>query len=135
MYSFAKKCTAFVFVLLLLSLASCSVKVDEAENIYSRQHVEAMCSNNGFGKGNEDELYVALNYIYTNEELKQKYGDDFEVTDVQGSAEWGSRLGSIYKGTASYAIVIESDEWIVKLNKEYFGKWQVIECHNNSDSN
>ncbi len=116
-------------VLLLLSLVSCSANVEKVANKYSREHVKSVCSNTGFGKGIEDDAYVALDYIYTSDNLRAKYGELFQVNDFGGTAEWGFRLGSIYKATARYVATIDSDHWIVELSKNYFGKWAVEKCY------
>jgi len=133
MHTVLKKGGILIIISLLFSLASCSAKVEKVDNKYGREHVKSVCSSSGFGKGIEDDAYVALEYVYTSDDLKQKYGDSFEVTDAGGTAEWGFRLGNIYKGTARYVVTIQSDDWTVEMNKDYYGKWKVTDCYSGQE--
>jgi len=104
------------------------MEVTKNENIRSREYTKKICSSVNFGRGSMDDEYVALAYVYNNEELREKYGESFEVIDFGGSAEFGTQFFGIYKATAIYVMMIDDDDWIVELSKGYFGKWKVTDC-------
>jgi len=93
-----------------------------------------MHSSFNFGSGRTDDIYEALNYIYNNEELKEKYGDSFEIEsdNVIGSSE-GKTFMFLWlsKGEAEYDVTINDDIWTIKVSKSYFGKWKVMDFYLN----
>ena len=130
-----KKNSVFVLmVCLLLILCGCS-KTDagssrnEWDNPYSREAVEYLSSQAGFGKGRTDIGTVALKYIYGSAELSEKYGDTFCV-EAMGGVDDGKAVffSWLYKGEGDYYAVICGDTWNIHLTKSYFGAWIVTDC-------
>lgn len=125
-----------VMLLCMLFLNACSAKIkvtkdDESNHgsVYSRKYTDYICSSPNFGGGTTDDDYVVLKYIYENKELKEKYGDSFEVSDMGGSTDNQTFMFyQLYKGAGKYFVDINKDEWIVKISKSYFGKWKVTSC-------
>ncbi len=122
-----------LMILCAAFLNACSVKdidMENNEDRYSRDFTESICTSGNFGGGNTDDIYVVLNYIYKSDELREKYGDAFEVEDVGGSAESQVFLFRwFFKGMGKYFVTIDGDDWTVEVYKSYFGKWTVTKCY------
>ena len=132
-----KKLKLFIIICFVFILSSCSyiIPIVETEDIsspeysHSREFVDSTCSSLGFGYGiASDDEYTALSYIYSLDELKKRYGDNFKVSDFGGSAEIESVL-FFHKGRATYYAEIGNEEWTIKLSKELFNKWYVTEYY------
>lgn len=97
---------------------------------YSREEIEQFASEKDFGKGVFDAEKVVLQYIYNNDELEEKYGKDFCVSDYDGWED-SKPLFFVwfYHGKGEYSVVIGNDTWIVKVSKGCFGKWEVTDCY------
>lgn len=117
-------------------LCGCSVEVEDAgnENPYSRENVKSFCESVGFGYGMvDDDQFTVAEYIYHSKNLADKYGDDFEIDDLVGSNE-GEKLQKYYKARGEYQAEIKGDTWIVQVEKSYRGKWKVIDCYPEGDT-
>ena len=97
--------------------------------MYSRADVELMKSSESFGYGRSDDIYIALSYIYSDEYLCEKYGDDFEVTETdivciisEGSSSF---FASVFSGNAEYLVNINEDTYRIKLSKNKSESWVV----------
>ena len=124
-----------VFMLFFLSNCS-SVEIIDTENSdfnsYSRKHVEDVNASLFFGKGKNDAIYVALNYLYSNKAISENCGTDFEITeeDLSFNKQEGETFlfSGVYKGHAEYEFKISDCSYLISLEKTYFGKWNVTEC-------
>lgn len=125
-----------VMLLCMLFLNACSAKIEvtkddksDFRSMVSRENTKHICSSPNFGGGTTDMIFVVLNYVYQSKELKEKYGDSFEVSDMGGSTDNQIFMFyQLYKGAGQYFVDINKDEWIVKISKSYFGKWKVTSC-------
>ncbi len=130
---FKKGILLFLLIISVFIVGCVSVRVDDADvsEMYSREDVDYMSESSSFGKGRTDDVYVALKYIYANEEIREKHGDSFEITvnDVvcHNSETENFFILSLYKGHAEYSITVEDSTYRFKLSKSYFGRWTVIE--------
>ena len=112
----------------------CSIDMIEENNaeMYSRADTMYMCVSKSFGKGRSDDIYVALNCIYSDESIREKHGSDFEITADNitcHTSEGESFLfGGLYKGQAEYSFAIHNEIYKVKLHKNFFENWTVTEC-------
>ena len=122
---------------MMLFLSNCSsVEIIDTENsdynIYGRKNVEDENSSLFFGKGKNDAIYVALNYLYSNEAVSENCGTDFEITeeDLSFNKQEGETFlfSGIYKGHAEYEFKISDFSYRINLEKTYFGKWNVTDC-------
>ncbi len=114
--------------ILMCGCASVEVERHDSVEMYSRKDVEYTSSSETFGKGMGDDIYVALQYIYNNEELKEKFGASFEIIPenvICYSSEGSTRFFYMYKGNADYGFRFEQEIYRVKLSKSYKGKWNV----------
>lgn len=123
-------------ILMLVTFSGCiSVEISgsENDNTYGREYVTDFTSSDFFGKGRMDDIYVALDYIYSNDEIKEKYGTEFDIVlenIVCNNSEGETFLfKSIYKGAADYSVKISNDVYRIKLEKSYFSEWNVIEFY------
>lgn len=125
---------AIVMTLSLIFTGCVSVEVEpyDIDTAYSRATIEELASSIGFGYGKTDDETVALQYVYSNDELNEQYGDDFEVSDVGGSASMQQILW-FYKADSEYYVNIGDDEWRIYLSKGYFSKWKVDGLRNMAD--
>lgn len=123
-----------LFCAFFLNACSAKIKVTKANksdfrSMVSRKNTNYICSSPNFGGGTTDEMFVVLNYVYHNKEMKEKYGNSFEVSDIGGSTDNQTFMFyQLYKGKGKYFVDINKDEWIVKISKSYFGKWKVTSC-------
>lgn len=121
-----KKLLALISVLILVFLpvvSGCAVSADSG-NPYSRKSIEAQ-SNIFTGYGVDDSMIVACMYVYNSDMFKEKYGGDFEITNVVGSE---GEIGAEPDISHCY-LEIGKDLWCVDLSKEFLGKWKVTGCH------
>lgn len=126
-----------VVIALGLSLSGCiSVEIIDDEsgsmNTYSREHTEIMTSSDSFGKNKNDDIYIALDYVYSNEEIQENFGDDFEISEedvicYKSETQTQFFLNRI-KGEADYSFAISDSRYRIKLSKEYKEKWKVVSC-------
>ena len=95
--------------------------------MYSRDDVDIMKSSDRFGYGRSDDIYVALSFIYEDEELCNKYGNDFEIAaeDIVCVLSEGSSyfFSSFFSGEAQYLITVNQDVYEIELSKSPKGKW------------
>jgi hypothetical protein len=124
-----------VMIMLIFStiLSGCHVdivsKALTLEELYSRENVKKVTESANFGDGTTDQMYVILDYIYTNDELRKKYGDTFVVCNFGGAGDMKTFMFyQLYKGTYNGFVDINNDRWDVNLSKSYFGKWKVTSC-------
>ena len=128
--SYLKNKILFIFAFAFL-LTACSVSIDDdasLEHLMSREYVDSWCSASDFGWTSDSPEYMALNYIYSLDELKERYGENFTADDVSGNAEWGKRFLNYYSGKAEYVVTVKKEKWIVQLNKNYLEKWEIVKC-------
>lgn len=125
-----------VIMCFAIFLSSCSIEIEDLEetDIYSRDYIMSIDQSLSMGFGKTDDETIALQYIYSNDELEKLYGSDFEVSDFGGNAELQSILWKT-KGTSEYFFIIDNDEWIIRLSKGYNSKWKVVECKINVHEN
>lgn len=99
------------------------------EKVYFRSYGVYAFVNDRLYSRTED-IYIALKYLYTCDELSDIYGDTFEITDDEiicyKSEGQSFFLLGIYKGEADYGFRFEDGIYRIKLNKGYFGRWTVI---------
>lgn len=121
-------------IIMILCFCGCSIDITDENNakMYGRTDTINMCESNSFGKGRNDDIYVALNFIYSNESIQEKHGSDFEITadDITCHTSEGESyfFSGLYKGQAEYSFVIDDSTYNVKLSKNLFGTWTVTEC-------
>lgn len=124
-------------IVLILSLSGCiSVEIIDDEsgnmNIYSREHTEAMILSDSFGKNKSDDIYVALDYVYSNEEMRENFGTDFEISEEDVVCHKSETQTQFFvnriKGEADYSFAIFDVRYRIKLSKEYKEKWEVVSC-------
>lgn len=124
----------FGVVIMILGLCGCSIDITEKNDaeIYSRAGTIYMCESNSFGKGRSDDIYVALNFIYSDESIRERHGSDFEISanDIICHTSEGESFffSGLYKGQAEYSFAINNSIYKVKMNKTLFGPWTVTEC-------
>lgn len=126
-----------VVIALILSLSGCiSVEIIDDEsgsiNTYSREHTEIMASSDSFGNNKSDDIYVALDYVYSNEEIQENFGDDFQISEedvicYKSETQTQFFLNRI-KGEADYSFKIFDANYRIKLSKDYKEKWEVVSC-------
>ena len=121
-------------IIMLLGFVGCSINIIEENNaeMYSRADTKYMSESTSFGKGRNDDIYVALNFIYSDETIKEKHGSDFEITanDITCHTSEGESYGfyGLYKGRAEYSFSINNTIYNTKLSKSLFGNWTVTAC-------
>lgn len=110
-------------------LAGCTVTVEDAEDAepHSREAIASYASGENFGMGKDDFGEIALDYVYHDESMEDRYGDSFVVEESGGSADNTTVFG-FTKGNATYYVTIEGDRWVIELTKEYGRKWTVESC-------
>lgn len=129
-----KKYLLFVVIIMMLGFCGCSIEIKEenVDEMYSRSDTKDMCESVTIGKGRNDDIYVALDYIYSNELIQAEHGSDFEISssDIVCHKSEGESCFFLwlYKGQAEYSFTIEDSTYIVKLSKDLFGTWKVTEC-------
>lgn len=124
-------CILMLGVIFLFTACSCSSNNVEYDDPYSREAVEYYSSKMAFGGGwLLDVQTVVLQYIYNNDELEEKYGKDFCVSDCGG---WEDSETFFFlwlnRGKSVYFVDIGNDTWTVKVEKSYFGKWEVTDFY------
>ena len=125
---------SFVSIVTILAICGCSFEVTAGNSgeMYSREDTKYMRESYSFGKGKGDDVYVALDHIYSDESIKSEHGDDFEITenDVICHISEGKSyfFSGLYKGQAEYSITVDESVYKVKLSKGVFGTWIVTEC-------
>ena len=104
-------------------------------NTYSREYVNGYSEDNAsFYTGRDNAIYVALEYLYNDEKVKNICGDKFEihledVVTVKDNAETKNYFFDYYfRGEAEYIISIDEVSYRIILEKDWKGKWKVIEC-------
>ena len=124
----------FGIIMLMLGLCGCSIEIKEAnvDEMYSRTDTKEMCESVAIGTGRSDDIYVALDYIYSNELIQAKHGSDFEISSSDivcyiSESETYFFLW-LYTGQAEYSFTIDDSIYVVKLSKDVFGTWEVTEC-------
>lgn len=120
-------------IMITLMFGCFSVDVfDDSVTFYIRNDVYKTCSAEFFGKGSNDDIYVAL-FLYSNEDIINKYGDEFNILpeDVICYTSEGETFlfSNLYKGTADYGFNFDEEIYRIKLSKSYFGNWKVIDSY------
>ena len=120
-------------LIMMMTLLGCSIITEENNlELYSRADTEDMCESSSFGINRNDDIYTALNFIYSDKTIREKHGSDFEITTtdiVCHSSEGKSYFfPGLYKGQAEYSVTIDSTTYKVYLSKKTFGTWIVTEC-------
>ncbi len=124
----------FGIIILMLGLCGCSIEIKEenVDEMYSRTDTKEMCESVSIGKGRSDDIYVALDYIYSNELIQAEHGSDFEISanDIVCHISESETYFFLwlYKGQAEYSFTIDDSIYVVKLSKDVFGTWEVTEC-------
>lgn len=124
----------FGIIILMLGVCGCSIEIKEVnvDEMYSRSDTKDMCESVTIGKGKSDDIYVALDYIYSNELIQAEHGSDFEISssDIVCHKSEGETYFFLwlYKGQAEYSFTINDSIYVVKLSKDVFGTWKVTEC-------
>ena len=137
-----KKVFRFVMVgLLMMFLAGCSIQstggFDLNKEDCSRKNIQALSSDEFSGFGYADDTITALKFVYENEELNKKYGNNFDVDTSIRTIETSTRFiprTSLYKGKTICYLSIAGDQWVVIVEKSYRGKWEVVDYHPYSDA-
>ncbi|MBE6531773.1 MAG: hypothetical protein E7679_06795 [Ruminococcaceae bacterium] len=123
----------FGVIIMLLGLFGCSIDITEENSakMYSRTDTKYMSESTSFGKGKSDDIYVALNFIYSDETIQKKHGSDFEITadDITCHSSEGKIYGlyRLYSAQAEYSFSIDNTIYNLKLSKSLFGTWTVTE--------
>ena len=128
--------TVILFMICLLGCSKDSViSVSDAsqEEIYSRKHISELADSVSFGYGRDDDSTMATEYMYSNSEIRELYGEDFEfgpedVVCYNSEARTRFFLWN-FKGVAEYSFRINDSKYIVKLKKDYNKKWEVTDCY------
>lgn len=132
-----KKVKTFILfgvIIMILGLCGCSIDIIERKDdeMYSRADTMYMCESNSFGKGRSDDIYVALNFIYSDESIQERHGSDFELTanDITCHTSEGKSyfFAGLYQGQAEYSFAIDNSIYKLKMSKSLFGTWTVTEC-------
>lgn len=129
----SKRFLLFGLILLIMGFCGCSMEIKEenVDEFYSRSDTKEMCESVAIGTGKSDDIYVALDYIYSNESIKAKHGSDFEISssDIVCHISKGETYFFLwlYKGQAEYSFTIDDSVYVVKLSKDVFGTWEVTE--------
>lgn len=116
-------------------LSACSFEYTGAEGMNiddcSRRSILSLSEGEFSGWGYEDDVLTALAYVYKSDELKAKYGSDFDIDKIPEANSEGNMIiprSPIYKGKTECRISIDGDQWLVIVEKSYFGKWEVKNC-------
>lgn len=123
----------FVVIIMILIFSGCSINTieDSDAEMYSRTDTEFKCESTFFGKGRNDDIYIALNFIYSNKTIQEKHGSNFEIkaNDITCHNSEGQSYGfyGMYTGQAEYSFDIDNITYTVKLSKKLFSSWTVTE--------
>ena len=129
-----KKIICLVISLSLFLSGCISVEIidDEVGNKYSREFTETMVSSDSFGKNKSDDIYVALDYIYSNEEIQKSFANDFQISEEDVICYKSETQTQFFltriKGEADYSVKISDVSYRIRLTKSYKGKWKVVSC-------
>ena len=135
-----KRNIVFALLLVLLFFGSCgcvSVEINNVEenvNHYSREYINEYSKSADFYTSRDNSLDVALEYLYNDEEVKDVCGDKFEVdledvVIVKDDTEIKKHFFHYsFSGEAEYIISIDKVSYRMILEKEWEGKWEVIDC-------
>lgn len=103
------------------------------DEMYSRKDIYDMASSASFGYGRNDDLTTALVYMYSNNEIRELYGEDFEFApdDVICYASDGETRFFLwnFKGTAEFTFKFKEASYHVKVDKDYGKKWKVTDFY------
>lgn len=121
---------SFIFIGCSSADTNISQSEDDAVWYSSRERVERFASRNGFGYGRTDAETLVLLYVYNSPNFAEKYGTDFCVDNIGGSDTTSTFLVSwLYEGTGAYYVEINGDRWRVSVVKDYFEKWEIVDCY------
>jgi len=134
------KKVVFISIIMVWSicfLTGCSVEFSNedagySKDDYSRDHIQLLTSSEYSGRGYADDENTALIYVYNSVELREKYGDSFDIDEppeTMGSYNMFLPRSPLYKGTTTCYISINNDNWVLTVEKSYFGKWEVTACY------
>jgi len=126
-----------LLTILVICISGCNATNLKIEDVnikeeYGRKNVAEMVDTPGFGDGRTDAMYVALDYIYNSEEIKNVCGDTFEVS-LSNIITHNDEAEYLYSyryfiGVADYTVEIDEYNYRIKLSKERFSGWHVDEC-------
>ncbi len=105
-------------------------------DVFSRSNINALKESPTFGLSIDDAKYVAVDFAYTDNSIKNEFGDSFELgsNDVAyGPQETESTLG-LYTMTAEYTLRVKNKYLVVCLEKSSFHKWQITSTRLENDS-
>ncbi|MBE7056030.1 MAG: hypothetical protein E7388_01130 [Ruminococcaceae bacterium] len=120
-------------MIIMLFFTGCvSVDIIDKDELYTRNDVEFMKESSSFGKGRLDDVYVALDYVYSDKTIAEKHGSSFEITsdDICTILSEGESFffSFVYKGVAEFTFSIDETVYQVCLSKGYFSKWKIDSC-------
>ena len=130
-----KKILLLGVVVMLFGLYGCSISITEenTDEMYSRANTSYICESAFFGKGRSDDIYVALNFIYSNKSIEDKHGSSFEITADDITCHTSESKSCFFlwvcEGKAEYSFVIDNYRYRIKLSKKAFEAWRVVECY------
>ena len=127
------KKTFFVIGMLaiMVFLTSCSFEItnENIEDSYSRSTTEAMKASSSFGRGRNDDLYVALDFLYSSPSINERHGTKFQISEEDIVCHYSEGetffFSFLFKGRARYSFYVENSIYTLDLEKEYTGVWHV----------
>ena len=121
----------------MILFTSCTLSYDDGNiSMYSRADVLTTANAVNFGYGRSDDVYIALEYIYNNDNIRKEHGECFEITaeNIVCHTSTGTSFffSGAYEGNAEYTIYINNYPYRITLSKPRSGKWTVEELHSES---
>lgn len=129
-----KKFIMGVVALMLIVISGCSqTGVDKlSDNPYSRENVYYRSASAIFGSGRNEDIDVAVKYLYDSNEVSSVLGDSFEITGdkiiCHKSESRSFFVLGFYSGEAVYEFVFGDICYEIIVSKKHFGKWKVDKC-------
>ena len=130
------RCRIFLLLLLvfiIINLIGCNMKIEinKNPNLYSREWVFQRAESIGFGLSYNDDIEAILYYLYNNPDLKERFGEDFEISEDDDYAVVGGsqKTGAFAKATAQYEVKINDVVFCIKAEKSFVGKWEVVDFY------
>ena len=102
----------------------------------SEQESVAFSYSSASGYNAYDYEKIAIEYINSNSDLQDKYGEGFEFKFISSVGDVSFAFSRyIVRGTAQYVVEINDDQWVVDFSKSYFGKWKINGLHLRNEDN